>query len=65
MKPTEDEVRKAAEEAIPGLEIKNMPHENELHVPVTINGYFYLVVFFRERIDERPGNWMFDSIIER
>ena len=65
MIPTADEIRKAAEEAIPDLEIKNMPQENELHVPVTVNGYFYLVIFFRDGTDEKTANWMFDSIIER
>lgn len=65
MRPTADEIRKAAEEAIPDLEIKNMPEENELHVPVTVNGYFFLVIFFRETIDGKKGDWIFGSIIER
>ncbi|WP_407431346.1 hypothetical protein [Arcticibacter sp.] len=65
MKPTTDEIRKAAEQAIPDLEIKNMPVEDELHVPITMNGYFYLVVFCKDRAAERTTNWIFDSIIER
>ena len=65
MKPTADEIRKAAEQAIPDLEIKNMPVENELHVPITMNGYFYLVIFCRDSAAEETGSWIFDSIIER
>jgi hypothetical protein len=65
MKPTADEIRKAAEKAIPTLEIKNMPVENELHVPITMNGYFYLVVFIRDNVAEEARSWTFESIIER
>lgn len=65
MKPTADEIRKVAESEIPNLEIQNMPQENELHVPITKNGYFYLVVFCRNTAEGKTDEWIFDSIIER
>lgn len=65
MKPNEDEIRRVAEQEIPHLEIKNMPNEDELHVPLTLNGYFYLVVFRRGDPAQSDQSWQFDSIIER
>lgn len=65
MKPNEDEIRRVAEQEIPRLEIKNMPNENELHVPITLNGYFYLVVFRRGGTAQNDQSWQFDSVIER
>lgn len=65
MKPTADEIRKAAEREIPRLEKPNKPHENELHVPITMNGYFYLVVFSRDTTARETDRWIFNSIIER
>jgi len=65
MKPTEDEIKRVAELELPNLEIKNMPDENELHVPITLNGYFYLVIFRREKASQGDTDWRFDSIIER
>lgn len=65
MKPTADEIRIAAEQAIPDLEIKNIPTENELHVPITMNGYFYLVIFSKDSAGDQNSGWEFESIIER
>ncbi|MGV3704577.1 MAG: hypothetical protein ACO1NU_04285 [Arcticibacter sp.] len=65
MKPTADEIRKVAELELPKLEIKNMPNENELHVPITLNGYFYLVIFRKDLQAGSGSGWQFDSIIER
>lgn len=65
MKPTADEIRRAAEREIPKLEKPDRPHQNELHVPITMNGYFYLVVFNRDAAARETDQWIFDSIIER
>lgn len=65
MKPTADEIRQAAEKEIPNLKVKSTPGENELHVPITMNGYFYLVIFCRDSTALETDSWSFDSIIER